>query len=404
MDKESKNEKVTEKDPISSPDPDSGQSIHPTLLHKPNVSKETITQLKKTLSSILKEKQDNLSSSIEKIPIPPSVSPRTLLENETAHILNELNIRVAYWESVYLNITSLPENSSKTIQKHPRHLEIMALLHKIEKELLHIHEDIDVLDSDIHIKYLSSEILPLFDLLEKEFITPKRKINIKSTFSDSKTLDKSDLENELRKYESLVSKNNLKETGKKKSTIKKNTKSKKEDMSSLIKLDEDEYTEEQKPLSLEAPPLSSTALAFMFDFTLVLGGIVLYMFYQYPELRRLISKLPETPQLEPFLPLLIRFFIMLPSIWLLVLFISQVLYDGTLGQRLFGIVICNTTGRPPKISQLFIRIAMQALTVLTLGIRIIINIRKDRTFYCTFSKTRTALAASIPKEEETYLI
>jgi uncharacterized RDD family membrane protein YckC len=403
MDKENKNEEGTEKGQTSSSD--SGKSI-PPLLHKPNASKETIIRLKETLSSILKEKEGSLSNAIEKIPIPPGSSPKTSLEDETAHILDDLNDRIAYWESVYLNTGSFPEKPSKTTQKHPRHLEIMALLHKIEKELELIHEDTDILGSDTQIQDLSSEILPLFDLLEKEFMAPKKKLDIKSTFSESKTLDKSDLEKELKRYESLVSKKELDETGKKK-TKKKKRKipvPKEEDMFSHLESDDEDYTEEKRSPFLEAPPLSSTITAFAFDFTLVLGGVLLYVFYQYPDLKELIISLPANAQIKLLIPYLIRFGIILPCTWFLVVFISQVLYDGTLGQRLFGIVVCNEKGRPPKISQLFIRTVMHSLTALTLGTRAIINIRKDNTFYCTFSKTRIALSASIPREEETYLI
>lgn len=313
MDKESKNEEQREGDQTNSSDTDSIKTVPPTL-HKANASKETIDRLKETLISMSKEKESKLSDAIEKVSI-PDPSPHDSLSFETRHILDDLTSRIAYWESVYLNTLSPEDKPPGKTQKHPRHLEIMGLLHQIEKELEDIGEDIDILGSDTQIKDLTSEVLPLFDLLEKEFINPGKKLNIKSTFSDSKTLDKSDLEKELKRYESLVSKKELEKTGTKKTKKKKKPISNEEDLLALTEPDDDEYPEEQKSLIIEAPPLSSTVLACTFDFTLVLGGVLLYMFYQYSALWEFITRLPETPHIEQLTPHLITFSIMLPSAW-----------------------------------------------------------------------------------------
>lgn len=320
------------------------------------------------------------------------------LEQETKKISKELNKRITYWE--------IELNQAK--KRHPRHLEIMSSFLQLEKEFEN-QSNLEVLSNEANVTTSQEEMTSLFDLLDKEISTKKRKPqNIHQTFSHQKTIDGTELENEFKKYE--------KQSSKKSSAHSKEELEDEEE--SLEESYEFDYEEFHNSLSKETkirftyPSNAKVVGAFLVDTALVISGVFTYFFFSDQSFKEKIinNSLPKelldsatnmslSPQL---ISLLTSFELVLFSAWIFGLFFFSVLYDGTPGQKLFGITICSKDGSAASIRQLLLRFLCHTINILTLGIRPILMLLKKNGSFCRFSQTCLAITKTLPKESDSY--
>ncbi len=313
------------------------------------LSKEPATpeELKKLSQTLVKMRND----SAEIIP-------------ETAELLRELSDRVFFWE----------QQLSKGKQTHPRHLEIMAIYHYLEKELEHTTE-FDVFGNQLKIKVDEKEVTTLFELLDSELSSEHTKHDIKSTFSETKTLDRSELEKEFRELE----KHALKDI------------SEEHDTTNDYEFDFEEFESSEmaeREVDLPSPSFLKVFLATFTDMLLLISATGGYFYYKNPLFQEIISSKTIPDNLNTLISPAINFGVTTLSLWIIALLFFSVLYDGSPAQKMFGIVICNKDGSTAKIRQLFIRFLFHLLNITTLGIRPLIMAFRKNGYYCRFSKTR----------------
>jgi uncharacterized RDD family membrane protein YckC len=349
-------------------------------------SPEELERLRQTISSVKNAKTTENAPEVPesaqnaKERLPSSEDPDDTLislEEEARLILQELTEKISYWESRL--------GSQKPA--HPRHLEIMASYHSLEKELANDNE-LDVFASQTEVSAPEKEVLPLFDLLDKELTSEKKQTDFKKTFSETKTIDRSDLEKEFLEFEKHIATSSSQEAA----------------QENIYEFDYEEFEssldDEESSITFAHPPFSKVVVATAIDFIVITASLISVFYYKSNAVRELLTLQSELSiELLP-IGIGVWFLAALAGCWIFALFFFSVLYDGSPGQKLLGIVIISKDGTPAKIRQLFVRFLMHIVSVLTFGIRPLLMARSTRGFYCRFSGTCLALEKSIRKNEE----
>jgi len=375
--------------------------------NKNDLNQSDLDKLRAKINQFKTRKQDpDLSPDSDQNYKPDSDNTQMYLA-ETALLVSELNQLVEVWDSRLRSQVNKDGNKPATFifrNRNPHHTECMSLFYSLDKDLESIGEEVELDIKCIDEVDHSAEVLPLFDLLDKELggtSSPREAYN-DTLMTPPAALSHSRLEKAIRVY--------TKET--------EDTPSKQDNQ---ISKSEKEFEIDQQAV----PGLFACLISFFIDVALAtsviligknriaeISGINLYFsklvsslaYRIWPEdqiaamLTGFNSAGASISTTNLFQTLGVVFTIVLT--WLCLGTFFSIVIQSTVGQRIMGIVICKPEYYVAGAGKRILRVLFSLLNIISFGLRFILLARNKNSFYCRYSGTILAKRNKIVLLEE----
>ncbi|HMO19163.1 MAG TPA: hypothetical protein PKA63_03880 [Oligoflexia bacterium] len=366
----------------------------------PNVSDEDLKKLKAKIAAL--KKKDESFNNLE---IPQKSESQEnfnyAIKNEIKFIEEELDKLIDKWEKILISALGKSSSIRSQGRRNPRHLECMSFYFMLDNELHAKEEDIEIQIIDDSNVESVNDVLPLFDLLDKDIINESnREKYLCVTETGTNALTHSRLDKAIRIYTEETKNDSPEESS---------TNNSLEPEPDLI----DET----------CPGFYSCCLAFLFDFSLSIL-LIISLIKSYEQFLDTAAENNEIKQgiISPYLlefinthseryssflnhlinsqVLLVDLLFLIPLSLVILNILTVMFFQSTIGQYAMGIVICRPEFYRAEILQRILRVMAGLLNLLTLGIRFLMMYRANNSYFCKISKTILARRENIILIEE----